>query len=120
MNLLKWIHKNGNRTTAAHADAAKTQDCSPHGNGIEREWRSAWSPDDSGFRETRRHVGQSAEGFHAGIEVSRRVSERITWSEAFATPEQARKGATEMERRRREEIEAAPAGSESGLSLIGD
>jgi hypothetical protein len=105
MNILKWIRKSGNRTTeraGMHAFGTNP------GGAIEPEWRSRWLPDDSGLFETRRHVGQSAEGFHAGIEVARRVCDCIVWSEAYPTPEKARDAAGEMERRRRQEIEKCP------------
>jgi hypothetical protein len=105
MNILKWIRKSRNRTT--ERAGARATGTAP-GDAIEPEWRSRWLPDDSGLVETRRHVGQSAEGFHAGIEVARRVCDRIVWSEAYKTPEKARDAAGEMERRRRQEIEKCP------------
>ena len=105
MNILKWICKSGNWTTRrARAHAVGTNP----GSAIEPEWRSRWLPGDSGLFETRRHVGQSAEGFHAGIEVSQRVCDRIVWSDAYPTPEKAREAVGEMERRRRQEIEKCP------------
>jgi hypothetical protein len=48
-------------------------------------------------------VGKSTEGSHAGLEISHRIHDAVLWSEVHATPEEARKAAGEMERRRREE-----------------
>src|SRR5580692_3923057 len=97
MNILNWIRKSGIRGKAQRADAHAPGYFSALGNAIEPEWGSGWSPDDSGRYETRRHVGQSAEGFHAGVEISYRVRGRIVWSEAYSTPERAREAAAEME-----------------------
>jgi hypothetical protein len=106
VNILKWIHKNGNRKTPPAVVSARH--FTALGNAIDPEWRSGWSPDESGRYEMRRHVGQSAEGFHAGVEVSCRIYSRIVWGEAYPTPERALEGADEMESRRREEIEGCP------------
>jgi hypothetical protein len=108
VNILKWIRKHRIHATAQPAGAHAVGHFTAPGSAIEPEWRSRWLPDDSGFFETRRHVGQSAEGFHAGIEVAQRVCDRIVWSDAYPTPEKAREGASEMERRRRQEIEKCP------------
>jgi len=97
MNIFNWIRKSGIRTKAQRVNTDAARHFSAHGNAIEPEWRSGWSPDDSGLYETRRHVGQSAEGFHAGVEISYRVRGRIVWSEAHSTPERAREAAAEME-----------------------
>jgi hypothetical protein len=105
MGILNWIRKNGNRVVAQRADAPDPRHFTALGNAIDPEWRGWWSPDATGSYETRRHVGQSAEGFHAGVEVCLRVYDRIVWSVAHATPEKAREAAGEMESRRREEIE---------------
>ena len=104
MRIWNWIYRNRNRTTRADG----TRHFSTLGNAIDPEWRSGWCSDDSGFYETRQHVGRSAEGFHAGVEISYRVYHRIVWGEAHATPEKAREAAREMESRRTEEIEDCP------------
>jgi hypothetical protein len=125
MNIWSWIHRNG-RTMNRRASGSVPEHFTAQGNAIDPEWRSGWSPDDDGVYETRRHVGQSAEGFHAGVELSRRISDGIVWSEAYPTPEKARGAAREMESTRWREIEAEPssepvsARSESGLALLGD
>lgn len=108
MNILKWIRKHRIHATAQPAGAHAAGHFTAPGDAISPEWRSRWLPDDSGSFETRRHVGQSAEGFHAGVEVSQRVCDRIVWSQPYATPEKAREAASEMERRRRQEIEKCP------------
>jgi hypothetical protein len=78
----------------------------PAGKTIEQEWRSTWRPVAASALEIRRHVGQSAEGFHAGVEVGRREAVGpIAWGDAQPTPEMARLIAGEMESVRREEIE---------------
>lgn len=126
MNIWSWIKRNGVRTVNPRTSAPVPEHFTAQGNAIDPEWRSGWSPDDGGSFETRRHVGQSAEGFHAGVELSRRMSGGIVWSEAYPTPERARDAAREMESARRCEIEAesssepVSARSEGGLSLIGD
>lgn len=108
MSIFKWMREIGIRVTAPRDNAPAPRHFSPPGNAIDPEWHSGWSPDDSGLYETRQHVGQSAEGFHAGIEISHRVCDRIVWGEAHPTPEKAREAAGEMECRRREERENCP------------
>ena len=98
MSILKWLREIGSCITAARDSAPAVLHFSPLGNAIDPEWRSGWSPDDSDFYETRRLVGHSAEGFHAGVEMSHRVCDRIVWGEAHATPEKARDAAGEMEK----------------------
>jgi len=108
MNILKWMRKDGIRTTKQRADTPTPRHYTARVNAVDSEWCSGWWPDDSGFYETRRHVGQSAERFNAGVEVSHRVYDGMVWGEAHLTPEKARKAADEMERGRREEIEPCP------------
>jgi hypothetical protein len=109
MSLWKWIHRQGNHATRQwYSATAVHRDFSAIGNAINPKWRSGWSRDESGIYETRRCVGQSTEGFHAGVEISYRIHDAVVWSEAHATPEKARQAAGEMERRRREETENFP------------
>jgi hypothetical protein len=108
MSILKWIERNYFRSTIEREDALPHRDFTSLGNAINPEWRSGWSPDDRGSYETRRYVGQSAEGFHAGVEVACRVYDPIVWGEAYATPEKARDASREMERTRWEEIDSRP------------
>lgn len=92
--------------TRQDCDAWRRRHLSAKDGTIEPEWHSSWSPlDESDHYETRRHVGKSVEGFHAGIEVVYREGiGNIAWGEAYPTPEKAREAAGELERRREEEI----------------
>ena len=108
MKLLKWLTRHFINAATPRADVRVREDFTSFGNAIDPEWHSGWSPGDSGAFETRRHVGQSAEGFHAGVEVSRRICDRVVWGEAHATPEKAREAARELECKRWEEIERCP------------
>jgi hypothetical protein len=110
MSILKWIERNYFRPAVKREDALRHRDFTALGNAINPEWRSGWSPDDQGSYETRRYVGQSAEGFHAGVEVAYRVYDPIVWGEAYATPEKARDASREMERRCWEEIDRCQDG----------
>jgi len=104
MNILKWLEEIGGIAVTVTMRTPPPPCFTARGNAIEPEWHSQWSPDERGIYETRRVVGQSAEGFHAGVEISYRVYERIVWGDAHPTPEKARIASAEMERARREEF----------------
>jgi len=105
MNILKWIRKPKTSATEPCVSGPSHPDVIGKENAIEPEWRGQWLPDISGFHETRRHVGISVNGYHAGIEVCYRAGMgRIDWSEALSTPETAYAVSAEMERKRRAEI----------------
>jgi hypothetical protein len=102
---LSWLKRDKTESTT---ETVKPEYFTGKGNAIDPEWRSGWSTDESGLAETRRHVGRSVEGFHAGVEDAFRVGAgRIAWGEAQPTPEKAREAAGELERERREAIESA-------------
>jgi len=86
------------RTASGESDAQN--------GAIVPQWRSGWNSTGTGKHETRRHVGESARGFHPGVEAARRITiGQIAWGEAYATPEKARAAATQLERIQREAIE---------------
>ena len=105
MNILKWIRKSKTSKMVPYPDEPSHPDAGGRGNTIEPEWRGQWLADVSGFHETRRHVGISMNGYHAGIEVCYRAGMgRIDWSESLSTPESAYAVSAELERKRRAEI----------------
>lgn len=97
MRIFNWIREIGNGPVAERRDASGPQHFTAAGHAVIPEWRSRWTPNETGLYETRKHVGQSAEGFHAGVEIAYRMSDPIAGGEPYATPERARQAAIEME-----------------------
>jgi hypothetical protein len=103
MKLLKWLREIG--VAPPEINGSICGQVGPRSIAIAPEWHSQWLPDECGLHETRRHVGRSAEGFHAGIEVCYRLGMgRIEWDKAQSSPELARAHATQLENTRRERI----------------
>ena len=97
-----------NRKKRLNAQPDAPRYFSAKGNAIAPEWHSSWSPDDTGVNETRRHVGQSAEGFHAGIETVCRIGlGRIDWSDAWPTAERAMQAAWKRESAERDLVDGS-------------
>jgi hypothetical protein len=105
MNVLKWLNNIGPWIATPRPAALVPRHLSARGNAIEPEWHSQWLPDQCGLHETRRHVGRSVEGYHAGVEVCYRAGMgRIEWDNAQPSPETARAQSTQLESARRERI----------------
>jgi hypothetical protein len=117
MNILKWIRKPKTCATVPSANKPSQPDGGGKGNAIEPDWRGQWLADASGFHETRRHVGISANGYHAGIEICYRAGMgRLEWSEALDTPETAYALSAVLERKRRSEIPSWNNGRTQAMS----
>jgi hypothetical protein len=110
MNLLKSFRNIGG--ASAQGGACASRQISGHALVVVPEWRSPWRPFHCSVHESRRHVGCSGEGFHAGIEICYRLGMGwIDWGEAFPTPEIALAESARLENRRREAVHSACDGS---------
>jgi hypothetical protein len=88
MGILDWVKSRGKEPSG---ETAPAQHATNEGNPIKQMWKSEWRPDDQGLYEFRHHVGQSAHGFHGGLEVSGgRGESPFQWGQAKATPEEAK------------------------------
>jgi hypothetical protein len=106
MKLLKRLIKKD--VSGETANGNRTVDSSTGQNAVAAEWHSPWRPFHCGVHESRRHVGCSSEGFHAGVEVCYRAGMGwIDWGKALPTPEIALAESARLENTRHEAVNGA-------------